>query len=86
MARQVILLPQAQKDLDEIYDPLFSKIIERLELLREFPDLGVPLGGPFLGYHSTVVEFFRIIYKVTIYGHIEVAYVRHCSRRPPEAR
>jgi len=79
---KVVLLPQAQEDLDEIYEPVLGKIISRLRLLERFPEMGVAMIGPYAGYRSTVVAMFRIVYRLVPRGIVEVAYVRHCSRQP----
>jgi plasmid stabilization system protein ParE len=79
----LVLLPQAQRDLDAIVDPLLSRILKRLRMLERFPALGAPMLGPFDGYRSTVVAMFRVVYRVLPTSTIEVAYVRHCRRRPP---
>ena len=78
----LVLLPQAQEDLDAIFDPVLSRIVKRLRLLERLPALGAPMLGPFDGYRSTVVAMFRIVYRVLPSGTIEVAYIRHCRRRP----
>lgn len=80
---KLVLLPQAQEGLDELYDPVFSRIIKRLRLLERFPELGAPMIGPFAGYRSTVVAMFRIVYRVMPRGVVEIAYIRHCRRAPP---
>lgn len=77
---KVVLLPQAQRDLDAIFDPLLSKVTRRLRLLEKFPELGPPMMGPFLGYRSTVIGLFRIIYRRVRKTTIEVAYIRDCRR------
>ena len=79
---KIVLLPQAQADLHAISDPLFSKVVKRLEVLREFPEMGGPMAGPFAGYRSTVVELFRIVYRLLPSETIEIAYIRDCRRRP----
>ena len=79
---KVVLLPQAQKDLDAIVDPLLSRIVKRLRLLERFPAFGAPMMGPFQGYRSTVVGIFRIVYRVLPGATIEVAYIRDCRRAP----
>lgn len=79
---KVILLPQAQKDLDAIFDPLLSRVVRQLRQLERFPELGAPMIGPFDGYRSTVVGMFRIVYRVLPADTIEVAYVRNCRRAP----
>lgn len=80
---KVVLLPQAQADLDEIVDPLYTRVIRRLRLLGKFPELGAAMTGPFAGYRSTVVGLFRIVYRVAGPKVVEIAYVRHCRRPPP---
>lgn len=80
---KLILLPQAQRDLDEIFDPLLGKVIKRLRLLERFPELGPRMLGRFQGYRSTTVAMFRIVYQVVSSDTIEVAYIRHCRRAPP---
>lgn len=52
---KVTLLPQAQQDLDAIYDPVLGRIIRALRLLEKFPEMGAPMVGPFTGYRSTIV-------------------------------
>jgi plasmid stabilization system protein ParE len=79
----VVLLPQAQRDLDAIFDPVLSRVIRRIRLLEDFPELGTSMIGPFHGYRSTVVAMFRIVYRVLPRKTIEVAYIRHCRRAPP---
>jgi mRNA-degrading endonuclease RelE of RelBE toxin-antitoxin system len=83
---KIVLLPQAQKDLDTIRDPLLARIAKRLRLLERFPSLGAPMMGAFHGYRSTVVGMFRIIYQVRRRhlprNTIEVAYIRDCRRAP----
>jgi plasmid stabilization system protein ParE len=80
---KVVLLPQAQADLDEIYEPVLGRLIKRLRMLEDLPELGAPMLGPFAGYRSTVVSMFRIVYRLLPRGVVEVAYVRHCRRAPP---
>lgn len=79
---RVILLPQAQEDLDGIREPLFSRVVKRLRTLKDYPEIGGPMAGPFSGYRSAVVELFRIIYRNTPGGVLKVAYVRDCRRKP----
>ena len=79
---KLVLLPQAQADLDAIFDPVLSRVIRRLRLLERFPELGARMVGPLSGYRSTVVDMFRIVYRVASRRTVEVAYIRHCSRAP----
>ena len=80
---KVVLLPQAQRDLDEIHEPVLSRVIRRLRMLERFPEMGAPMMGRFGGYRSSVVAMFRIVYRVLPRGVVEIAYVRHCRRAPP---
>lgn len=80
---KVVLLPQAQRDLDAIYDPVLGRIIRHLRLLERYPEMGSAMVGPFAGYRSTIVSMFRIVYRVLPRGVVEIAYVRHCRRAPP---
>ena len=79
---KVVLLPQAQENLDEIYDPPYTRILKRLRMLEKTPESGVALAGPFTGYRSTVVGLFRIIYRIVDRKTVEIAYIRHCKRAP----
>jgi plasmid stabilization system protein ParE len=79
---KVVLLPQAEQALDQIFDPLHARIIKRLRLLERFPELGARMLGPFHAYRSTVVGTFRVIYRARSAEVIEVAYIRNCRRAP----
>lgn len=79
---KVVLRPQAQADLDEIYDPVLTRVLRRLRFLERFPELGAPMMGPLVGYRSTVVDMFRIVYRLRPRKVIEVAYIRDCRRAP----
>jgi plasmid stabilization system protein ParE len=80
---KVVLLPQAQADLDAIYDPVLARVVRRLRLLERFPEMGARMMGPFSGYRGTVVDMFRIIYRVASARVVEVAYIRDCRRAAP---
>jgi len=79
---KVVLLPQAQKDLDRIFDPLLMRVIKRLRLLERHPALGAAMIGRFHGYRSTVIGMFRIVYRIFPRGTVEAAYSRDCRRAP----
>ncbi len=66
-----------------ISDPLFSRVVRRLEVLKEFPELGAPMPKPGSDMRSTVVENFRVVYQLCADGVIEIAYIRDCRRRFP---
>lgn len=76
---KVALLPQAKADLSALTDPLLTKVLKRLEALRNYPQLGCALTGQLDGYRSTIVASLRIVYTVS--GEtVVVSYVRHCRR------
>lgn len=76
---KVALLPQAKADLAAITDPLLTKILKRLAVLGNYPQLGCALTGQLNGYRSTTVASMRIVYTVS--GEtVVVSYVRHCRR------
>jgi plasmid stabilization system protein ParE len=80
------LLPQAISDLDAISEPLLSRIVNRLEVLKEFPEMGKLMSGPFEDYRSSVVGFFRAFYRIRPGEIVEVANIRDCRRDfPPRA-
>ena len=83
MTLQIILLPQALEDLEEVMDPLWTKLMDKIQLLKEFPSLGPPLDGLYLGYRALTVGIFRVMYRIVSDQAIEVAYVRHCKRDLP---
>jgi plasmid stabilization system protein ParE len=78
---KLVLLPQAQRDLDAIFDPMLTRITKKLRMLERFPELGAPMIGRFSGYRSTVVGMFRVVYR-RLPRTIEVAYIRHCRQAP----
>jgi plasmid stabilization system protein ParE len=74
------LLPQAEKDLDLIKEPLLTEVIEKLELLKDYPHWGSAMEGPFRGYRSFIIGIFRVVYRIISSDKIEIAYIRHCRR------
>ena len=81
-ASKLALYPQAAEDLRAIYEPLYSEILERLRMLREFPELGGVMSKEYSGWRSIPVGVFRIVYRITLRA-VEVLYIRHCKRRLP---
>jgi hypothetical protein len=79
---KILFLPQAEEELLSLRDPLFSKIIHRIELLPSYPSLGAAMTGPFAQYRSLVVEFHRVYYRLSPTGHIIVTHLRDCRRKP----
>ncbi|HXT02103.1 MAG TPA: type II toxin-antitoxin system RelE/ParE family toxin [Elusimicrobiota bacterium] len=76
-------LPLAEEDVLAISEPLFSRVSRRLRILTQFPEMGAVMPKPFSDMRSTVVDNFRIVYRLLPDGVIEVAYVRDCRRRLP---
>jgi plasmid stabilization system protein ParE len=79
---KIVVLPQAQEDLDAIFEPVLTRVVRRLRLLARFPAFGAAMVGPLRGYRSTPVDMFRIVYRV-LPKTIEIAYIRHGRRAPP---
>ncbi|NNN07019.1 MAG: type II toxin-antitoxin system RelE/ParE family toxin [Elusimicrobia bacterium] len=80
----VELLPQAAGDFQAIAEPLHGRVLKRLEVLGDFPELGSPLNRAFTGYRSTIVELFRIVYRLRTDGVVEITFIRDCRRRLPK--
>jgi plasmid stabilization system protein ParE len=83
VARRVELLPRAQRELGELPVPLQDQIIAKLDLLRDFPELGAAMVDAFEGYRAllAVRRTYRIIYRILSADVVEVAYIRHCRRQ-----
>lgn len=83
MARKVKLLPRAEKELAALPVVIQDQIISKLELLREFPEMGPAMFDAFQGYRAllAVKHTYRIIYRISSDDLIEVAYIRHCARQ-----
>lgn len=81
---KLVVLPRAKRDLDTIFDPVLSRVVKRLRLLEQSPELGPRMIGRFRGYRSTTIGLFRIVYCVLPSGTIEIAYIRNWRRGPLE--
>ena len=79
-ARKLFLSPEACTDLQSIAEPLRTVVVQRLRLLRQFPEVGMRIGGEFEGLRAVTVEMFRVFYRITLRG-VEIVYVRHCKRK-----
>jgi plasmid stabilization system protein ParE len=77
------LLPRAEKELDALPSAIQDQIISKLELLRDFPELGPAMFDAFQGYRALLAakNTYRVIYRVVRDDLIEVAYIRHCARQ-----
>jgi plasmid stabilization system protein ParE len=54
--------------------------VQRLEVLKDFPEMGKLMSGPFEDYRSTVAGFFRVFYRIRPGEVIEIANIRDCRR------
>ena len=83
MPREVRILPRAQKDMEALSIAVQDQIVAKLELLRDFPEMGPAMFDAFHGYRSLLAakNTYRVVYRIVSDDLIEVAYVRHCSRQ-----
>ena len=82
--REIILRPQAQKDLDALRPKspqTIEEILTKIELLFEFPEMGPRMDRAYQGYRQILCGNYRIIYEIISLHRIEIAYIRHCSRQ-----
>ncbi|MCE9623924.1 MAG: type II toxin-antitoxin system RelE/ParE family toxin [Deltaproteobacteria bacterium] len=80
----IILRPQAQKDLDsirKISPQAFEDLLEKMDLLSEFPEMGPRMDRAYQGYRQVLCGNYRIVYELISVKRIEVAYIRHLSRQ-----
>jgi len=80
---KVKLLPRAQKELDALPLAIQDQIIAKLDLLRDFPEIGPAMFDAFQGYRALLAarNTYRIVYRIVSDDLIEVAYIRHCARQ-----
>jgi len=83
VARELKLLPRAEKELEALPHAIQNQIISKLELLRDFPELGPAMFDAFQGYRALLAakNTYRTIYRIIRDDLIEVAYIRHCARQ-----
>lgn len=84
MARaEVTLLPRAVEEFAELPDAVQDRLIEALDLLADFPHLGVAMVGAFRGYRCLLAAGgrYRVIYKLVGTSQVEVAWFRHGRRQ-----
>jgi plasmid stabilization system protein ParE len=60
-----------------------DQIIAKIELLKEFPEMGPAMFDAFQGCRALLAarQRYRIIYRVISDDLIEVAYIRHCAHQ-----
>ena len=79
---ELMFRPQAQRDLDEVKKRLprtWEEILKKIELIKEFPEMGPKMDQVFYGFRQILCGNYRIIYEIISDTQIEIAYVRHCS-------
>lgn len=83
MPRKVRLLPRAQRELEALPLAIQDQIIAKLDLLRDFPEIGPAMFDAFQGYRALLAakNSYRIVYRIVSDGLVEVAYIRHCARQ-----
>lgn len=83
MPGKVKLLPRAQRELEALPLAIQDQIIAKLELLRDFPEIGPAMFDAFQGYRALLAakNSYRIVYRVISDDLVEVAYIRHCARQ-----
>lgn len=83
MPRKVKLLPRAQKELEALPFAIQDQIIAKLDVLRDFPEIGPPMFDAFQSYRALLAarNSYRIVYKVVSDDLVQVAYIRHCARQ-----
>ena len=83
MPRKVKLLPRAQRELDALPPTIQDQIIAKLDLLRDFPEIGPAMFDAFQGYRALLAakNTYRIVYRIISDDLVEVAYIRHCARQ-----
>jgi plasmid stabilization system protein ParE len=81
--RRVKLLPRAQNELETFPLAIQDQIIAKIELLRDFPEMGPAMFDAFQGYRALLAarNTYRIVYRIISDDLIEIAYIRHCSRQ-----
>ncbi|MBI2350562.1 MAG: hypothetical protein HYV00_03615 [Deltaproteobacteria bacterium] len=66
MPRRVKLLPRAQGELEVLPPAVQDQIIAKLELLRDFPEIGPAMFDAFRGYRALLAarNTYRIGYQL----------------------
>jgi mRNA-degrading endonuclease RelE of RelBE toxin-antitoxin system len=78
VAGKVKLLPRAEKELQALPSAVQDQIISKLELLRDFPELGPTMFDAFQGYSAFLAarNTYRVVYRIVSDNLIEVVYTR----------
>lgn len=57
-----------------------ERVLSRVELLGQFPQMGLAMDGPYDGLRQLLVGRQRVIYQVTSTD-VRIAYIRHGARQ-----
>jgi len=81
--RRIELLPRAIRDLEAIPPVQQERVLSKVEMLREFPEMGPPMFDAFDGYRSLLAaKHYRVVYRIRSNGTVEIAWIRDTRRRP----
>lgn len=81
--QRIDLLPRAIRDLESIPLVQQKRVISKIEMLRDFPEMGTPMFDAFEGYRSLLAaKHYRVVYRIRDDGVIEIAWIRDTRRRP----
>jgi plasmid stabilization system protein ParE len=80
---EVLWTRQAIEDLDSAPASARTRLVTRVGLLGEFPNLGTAMDGPYDGFRQLLVGRYRVIYTVddAAEGEVRIAYIRHGARQ-----
>lgn len=80
---EVKLLPRAEKDLLALPENTQDEILNKLELLAKFPEMGTKMERAYQGFRFVLAcrGRFRIIYSMKSSKFVEISYIRHCRRQ-----
>jgi len=83
-AARIVLLPRAERELAALPDAARERVIAAVEMLADFPHLGIAMVGPFHGYRCLYADAsrYRVIYKTPAQNRVEIAWLRHVKRGP----
>lgn len=80
--RKLLKAREAVTKFRLIAEPLRSEVIERLKLLRRYPNIGGLVASEFSDVRATTIGIFRIFYRVNARS-VEVIFIRRSKRRLP---
>lgn len=79
MAR-ILWTKQAATDLASIPDVSRATIVDKVDLLADFPSMGPAMDGAYAGFRQLLVDRYRMMYQM-VPDEVRIAYVRHGARQ-----